>query len=90
MHVYDESGALIEAAQRDVRVGDGALPPANWLPDRRYQERHVLRLPADLPSGTYRVAVGLYDPRMLTRYAARGSSADAEQRVFIGAFHIRE
>jgi hypothetical protein len=90
MHVYDEAGALIEAAQRDVRVGDGALPPANWLPDRRYQERHVLRLPADLPSGAYRVAVGLYDPRTLTRYAARGSSADAEQRVFIGAFRIRD
>jgi hypothetical protein len=90
MHIYDESGALIEAAQRDVRVGDGALPPANWLPDRRYRERHVLRLPADLPSGAYRVAVGLYDPRTLMRYAARGSSADAEQRVFIGAFHVRK
>ncbi len=90
MHVYDESGALIEAAQRDVRVGGGALPPANWLPDRRYQERHVLRLPADLPPGAYRVAVGLYDPRTLTRYAARGSSADAEQRVFISTFHVRK
>jgi len=90
MHVYDESGALIEAAQRDQRVGQGALPPANWLPDRRYQERHVLQLPADLPQGVYRVAVGLYDPITLRRYAAHGSTADADQRVFIGAFTIRE
>lgn len=88
MHIYDEAGALIEAAQRDVRVGDGALPPANWLPDRRYREQHTLRLPAELPSGVYRVAVGLYDPRTLKRYAAHGDSADAEQRVFIGTFKV--
>jgi hypothetical protein len=90
MHIYDESGALIESAQRDVRVGQGALPPANWLPERAYRERHTLQLPTDLPQGRYRVAVGLYDPRTLTRYAAQGESADGDQRVFIGAFSVGE
>ncbi len=89
MHLYDEAGVLIEAAQRDQRVGDGTLPPANWLPRRLYRERHTLQLPPDLPSGNYRVAVGLYDPRSLTRYAAQSESADAEQRVFIGTFSVR-
>lgn len=90
MHIYDESGALIEAAQRDVRVGGGALPPANWLPERLYRERHALQLPAALPAGTYRAAVGLYDPCTLRRYAARGASADGDQRVFIGLFRVGE
>ncbi|MDW8298323.1 MAG: hypothetical protein RML95_03200 [Anaerolineae bacterium] len=90
MHIYDQSGKLLESAQRDVRVGAGALPPANWLPDRAYRERHVLELPDDLPRGEYRVAVGLYDPRTLTRHAARSALADAEQRVFIGAFDINQ
>lgn len=89
MHIYDEAGVLIEAAQRDQRMGDGTLPPANWLPRRLYRERHTLQLPPDLPSGNYRVAVGLYDPRSLTRYAAHGEAADADQRVFIGTFSVR-
>lgn len=89
MHLYDEAGMLIEVVQRDQRVGDGTLPPANWLPERLYRERHTLKLPPDLPSGTYQVAIGLYDPRSLTRYAAQSERADADQRVFIGTFSIR-
>ncbi|MFQ3536288.1 MAG: hypothetical protein SNJ58_10465 [Aggregatilineales bacterium] len=88
MHLYDAAGRLIESAQRDVRVGAGVLPPANWLPGRAYREQHTLQLPADLPGGTYRVAVGLYEPGELTRYTAQGTSADADQRVFIGTFSL--
>jgi hypothetical protein len=45
-------------AQHDGPPGD--LPTSQWTPDLLVFDRHTLVLPNDLPSGRYRVTVGVY------------------------------
>jgi hypothetical protein len=49
-------------AQHDGTPGEGQLPTLGWLPGEYVIDVHRLYLPAGLPSGEYRLAVGLYDP----------------------------
>jgi len=63
----------------------GASPPANWLDGEIVRERFVL---ADVPSGTYTLALGFYDPLSGRRYRAEGAGVDAE-RVFLGEVSVR-
>jgi energy-converting hydrogenase Eha subunit B len=49
-------------AQHDDQPGDGALITATWAPGEYVGDTHRLSLPADLPSGEYRLIVGMYLP----------------------------
>ena len=67
-----------------MRPGNGTLPPGNWLPG-------VLRdtITVDLqgvPIGTYKVAIGMYDPVTFERLQPTGG--DANGRLFIGEVEI--
>ncbi len=60
VHLLDAEGRIV--AQHDGTPGEGAYPTLGWLPGEYLTDRHLIPLPPDLPPGTYRLAVGLYDP----------------------------
>jgi 4-amino-4-deoxy-L-arabinose transferase-like glycosyltransferase len=60
VHLLDAGGEIV--AQHDGVPGEGRLPTLGWLPDEYLADRHLLQLPAGLPSGEYRLTVGLYEP----------------------------
>jgi 4-amino-4-deoxy-L-arabinose transferase-like glycosyltransferase len=67
VHLLDASGTIV--AQDDGPPGKGSLPTLGWLPGEYLVDGHALSLPADLPAGQYRLAVGLYDPVTFRRPA---------------------
>ena len=60
VHVLDEAG--IVKGYGDSEPGGGASPTTGWLPGEYLADRHTVTLAPDAPAGTYRLAVGLYDP----------------------------
>jgi 4-amino-4-deoxy-L-arabinose transferase-like glycosyltransferase len=60
VHLLDASGDIV--VQHDGVPGEGRLPTLGWTPGEYLADRHVLRVPADLPPGEYRLVVGLYRP----------------------------
>jgi 4-amino-4-deoxy-L-arabinose transferase-like glycosyltransferase len=69
VHLLDDAGAII--TQTDGPPGEGQLPTRGWLPGETLLDPHSLTLPADLPLGTYRLGVGLYDPATGVRLGER-------------------
>lgn len=49
-------------AQRDGQPVQWMRPTSSWQPGEVIVDRYALLLPADLPVGSYSIAVGLYDP----------------------------
>ncbi len=49
-------------AQRDGQPVQWMRPTSTWQPGEEIIDRYGLLLPDDLPSGSYTIAVGLYDP----------------------------
>jgi uncharacterized membrane protein len=60
VHLLDEAGAV--RGFGDSEPGGGACPTTGWLPGEFLADRHTVTLSPDAPTGTYRLAVGLYDP----------------------------
>jgi len=84
VHLYADKNQP-PVAQLDMRPGKGTLPPGNWLPG-------VLRdtITVDLsevPTGTYQVAIGMYDPITFERLQPTGG--DEQGRLFIGEVKIK-
>jgi hypothetical protein len=50
-------------AQRDELLLDGFYQPTLWPPGEDVVDRHVLDIPPDLPTGRYRLDLGLYLPQ---------------------------
>ena len=70
VHLVDQGGRLW--GQGDgVPVG-GLYPTSAWLPGQVIEDRHVIQVDPDVPPGSYRVLVGLYDPATLERLEAVG------------------
>src|SRR5215472_3021358 len=86
VHLLGQHDKIV--VQADQRPGEGTLPPANWLPGIR-QDTFRLVIPADTLPGTYRVAIGLYDPVTSTRLSVSGIGSDTDNRVFIGTIAYR-
>lgn len=49
-------------AQRDGQPVQWLRPTSTWQPGEKIIDRYGMLLPDDLPSGSYTIAVGLYDP----------------------------
>jgi len=60
VHLLDEQGTL--QSQYDAAPGRGARPTSGWLPGEVISDTVALPLPAELPPGEYRIAVGMYSP----------------------------
>ncbi len=63
-------------AQHDAMPDLGGFPTSEWQPGEIVPDRHPVVLPADLPSGAYRIVVGLYDPNTRDRLRL-GDGSDA-------------
>jgi hypothetical protein len=89
VHLYDQAGLLREDAQSDQRLGGGAIPLSNLLPGV-LNEQSVINLPASVPAGRYRVAIGLYQADGdQARLMITGETADLERRLFIGEIEVK-
>lgn len=74
-HLLDDSGAIV--AQVDgIPLWDERRPTTSWHdPDETLLGRnYLLRLPADLPAGRYRLVSGFYDPALGLRLRAADGS----------------
>lgn len=90
VHLYNSERVDTEpVAQVVTRPGGGALPPANWLPGT-LTDTYMVALPADLPSGTYVVALGMFEARSGVRYPVTGVGAGPDRRLFIGEIVVEE
>jgi hypothetical protein len=54
-------------AQHDGVPGNGEFPTTSWVAGEVVTDTFELVLPADLPSGLYRLVIGLYDPSTARR-----------------------
>jgi hypothetical protein len=80
IHLYDDVNAP-PVLQQDVYVG-GGMPPANWLPGV-IEDQANLSL-ADLPAGTYTLAIGFYDPVSGSRYPVSSAVYEGDGgRLFV-------
>ena len=59
VHLEDETGHIW--GQSDQVPGAGAFPTTGWVAGEYLRDRHDLVVREDLPTGTYRLTVGLYD-----------------------------
>ncbi len=59
LHLVDASGQLV--AQRDSEPGGGLNLTTRWPPGETIVDNHGVLIPADLPSGSYQLLIGLYD-----------------------------
>ncbi|MBI2912050.1 MAG: hypothetical protein HYY05_07895, partial [Chloroflexi bacterium] len=59
-HLVNEAGRVV--AQHDSPPAQGDVPTHTWAAGEFVTDRHPIALPADLPSGTYTLKVGLYSP----------------------------
>ncbi len=76
VHLLDSTGNPIIDANGTQMTGDA--PPLNnnyptnlWQASDTLLDPHTLHLPADLPTGSYQIAIGLYDPLTGVRLMAK-------------------
>lgn len=67
IHLVDEQRQIVAEDNREP--GDSAYPMTQWIAGDWMISRYPLVIPADLPSGRYTLAVGLWDPRTYRRAA---------------------
>ena len=60
LQLLTADGTLI--AQHDSPPNGGYTPTSTWLPGQQLVSRHALALPPNLPTGTYQLIAGLYNP----------------------------
>lgn len=85
---------LLDAADRERAGADG--PPALgtdptdlWQPGEYVEDAHVLHLPPDLPPGTYRIEVGLYDPTTGARLPLRDAPEHLGDGAIVATLTVR-
>jgi hypothetical protein len=87
VHLIDESERAW--AQHDGEPVGGSRPTSSWQPGEEITDHHGLALPADLPPGEYRLAVGLYDVATGERLpVVTGQGAAPTDRVLVGSVLI--
>ena len=59
LHLLDADGNLV--SQRDSEPGGGLALTTTWQPGEVVLDNHGLLLPSNLPPGSYRLQLGLYD-----------------------------
>ena len=74
-------------SQHDGDPVYGSTPLTRWEPGELMADEHLLPLPADTPSGTYQLWVGMYDPATGERVTR--SDAPGQDRLPIGVVTVR-
>jgi hypothetical protein len=89
LHLYSSDGRL--GPQSDGWAYYATRPPYTWLPGEVVVDPRPLSLPADLPTGTYSLEVGLYEPDTGVRLSAYlDGSRQNEDRVRLGHITLSE
>jgi hypothetical protein len=76
-------------AQQDGEPGGGRAPADTWEPGKQYADNHGVLLPADLPSGEYTLAVGLYNLFDGTRLPIMLNGEAVGDRLELGIIAVR-
>jgi hypothetical protein len=71
VQLLDQNGGL--QAQLDRQPVGGFRPTSTWQPGEMVRDSYGLELPADLPSGDYRLIAGLYLPATMERVTVADS-----------------
>ncbi|MBX3013787.1 MAG: hypothetical protein KF832_19855 [Caldilineaceae bacterium] len=58
----DAAGNSSRVTGQDSQPGGGSLPTSRWQAGWEILDEYQLALPADLPPGSYTIAIGLYQP----------------------------
>ncbi|MFN8535464.1 MAG: DUF2723 domain-containing protein [Dehalococcoidia bacterium] len=74
VHLIDHTGALV--AQNDAPPGGLVYPTGRWRAGERLLDRHLLRLPGDLPAGRYRLRAGAYGADLARLRTPGGDAVD--------------
>jgi hypothetical protein len=83
VHLVDEEERVW--AQHDGPPVGGSRPTSSWPLGEEITDHHGLALPPGIPSGTYSLAVGLYDPATGDRLpVATGQPAAPSDEVLLG------
>lgn len=84
IHVLNDMAERV--AQIDVPLDTGRWPSRLWRPGRCFSTLYRVPLPPDLPAGTYRLAMGIYDPHTFARLPLRTDgerAADAGEHALL-------
>jgi hypothetical protein len=76
VHVLDQNGRKV--FQNDKLPLNALLPMTRWPADQTLRDAHAMVIPADLPTGTYRVVAGVYDPATNQRLLTQANEDHAE------------
>lgn len=85
-HLVDAEGNKVAQLDWQPRDALGPLPMTSWPVGMQIVDRVALQLPETVPSGDYRLIIGVYDWRDGTRLAVSDSSEDT---VTIADIHVR-
>jgi hypothetical protein len=80
-HLLDEDDTLV--AQWDGEPGDGRFPTSAWPVGSTVGQSVPLQLPADMPSGNYRLLVGMYRWPSVKRLPVQSDVPGAEDNVIM-------
>lgn len=76
-HLVDQEDRLW--GQQDSTPQQGKAPTTSWLRGEVIEDRYTIPVAADTPSGTYHLAVGLYDPETGLRLPGTNSAGEPLQ-----------
>ncbi len=82
VHLLDADDQVV--GQRDEPPVHGTRPTTGWVADEYLRDEHDVSIAANVAPGTYRIEVGLYDPRTGKRVA----TGTPDNRVIIGSVQI--
>jgi hypothetical protein len=85
-HVIGADGQLV--AQSDFVPGGDLLPTTAWQAGQIVRDRFAVRLPPDLPPGTYRLRVGLYRPSDGLRLRVTAGESAGPDHAVLGSFTV--
>lgn len=93
VHVFDGQGQRV--ANIDVPPGDVRAPTSTWQAGQFVSLVQPLPLPPALPAGTYRIAIGVYDPNTGVRLPLRAAGGNTipeagAEALALAAFDIHE
>jgi len=77
VHLYDQAGNIV--LQQDQPPAQGRAPTTTWPPGQLITDHHLLRLPDELPPGSYFIHFGMY---RLNDFA-RATAADGQNAIVI-------
>ena len=83
-HLLGPQGRVL--AQKDSAPQGGAAPTTGWFPGEVIADEYRIPMPSGLPSGTFQIEVGMYDPttgERLPVHDARGNRLPGDRALLM-------